>query len=194
VLWHVLYSWLRPMKDLWNVNKFYYANKLLPKRELVSLQYQSFKQLFIVCHETWWMRGGGGGKGKSISSKHFYRLNYCSNYPCLPRVYIIIIQRWQLWTHLLCRIWGSHGGEHEVAVFCHLCNVGKLLPDYTALQPRRQPSSYIFRGCHGLPTQYLAWDALKCAIRGQYHRLQKYWYLGAEWTCYWTSKYCILKL
>jgi hypothetical protein len=24
----------------------------------------------------------------------------------------------------------------------HLWNVGKLLPDYTALQPRRQPSSY----------------------------------------------------
>jgi hypothetical protein len=24
-----------------------------------------------------------------------------------------------------------------------LCNVGKLLPDYTAQQPRRQPSSYV---------------------------------------------------
>jgi hypothetical protein len=26
----------------------------------------------------------------------------------------------------------------------HLCNVGKLLPDYTAQQPRRQPSSECF--------------------------------------------------
>jgi hypothetical protein len=35
----------------------------------------------------------------------------------------------------------------KVAVFwvvapCSLAEVGKLLPDYTALQPRRQPSSY----------------------------------------------------
>jgi hypothetical protein len=39
----------------------------------------------------------------------------------------------------------------KMAVFCHhgddggskyFCNFGKLLPDYTALQPRRQPSSY----------------------------------------------------
>jgi hypothetical protein len=52
-------------------------------------------------------------------------------------------------SYLLSRIWGSHGGWYDMS---HrpddggskvLWNVGKLLPDYTALQPRRQPSSYL---------------------------------------------------
>jgi hypothetical protein len=46
----------------------------------------------------------------------------------------------------LCRIWSSHGSEYEDdhrpddGGSKDLWNVGKLLPDYTALQPRRQPS------------------------------------------------------
>jgi hypothetical protein len=46
----------------------------------------------------------------------------------------------------LCKIWGSHGGEYEDCD-CpddggskDLWNAGKLLPDYTVLQPRRQQS------------------------------------------------------
>jgi hypothetical protein len=56
---------------------------------------------------------------------------------------------------ILSRIWGSHGSEYEDGCLLGLLsihrpddggskdlwNVGKLLPDYTALQPRRQPSS-----------------------------------------------------
>jgi hypothetical protein len=42
-------------------------------------------------------------------------------------------------------IWGSHGGEYEDRPndggSKDLWNVGKLLPDYTVLQPRRQQSS-----------------------------------------------------
>jgi hypothetical protein len=47
----------------------------------------------------------------------------------------------------LSRIWGSYGGEYEDGDrpddggSKDLWNDGKLLPDYTALQPRRQPSS-----------------------------------------------------
>jgi hypothetical protein len=52
----------------------------------------------------------------------------------------------------ISEIWGSHGGEYEDGCLLvdecpddggskHLWNVGKLLPDYTAQQPRRQPSS-----------------------------------------------------
>jgi hypothetical protein len=56
---------------------------------------------------------------------------------------------------MLSRIWGSHGGEYEDGCLLgddlgdhrpddggskDLWNVGKLLPDYTALQPRTQPS------------------------------------------------------
>jgi hypothetical protein len=37
-------------------------------------------------------------------------------------------------TNEIRRIWGSHGGEYEDGV-------GKLLRDYTVLQPRKQPSS-----------------------------------------------------
>jgi hypothetical protein len=44
------------------------------------------------------------------------------------------------------RIWGSHGGEYQGdrpddGGSKDLWNVGKLLPDYTVLQPRRQQSS-----------------------------------------------------
>jgi hypothetical protein len=44
------------------------------------------------------------------------------------------------------RIWGSHGGDYEGdrpddGGSKDLWNVGKLLPDYTVLQPRRQQSS-----------------------------------------------------
>jgi hypothetical protein len=51
----------------------------------------------------------------------------------------------------ISKIWGSHGGEYEDGCLLgdrpddggskDLWNVGKLLPDYTVLQPRRQPSS-----------------------------------------------------
>jgi hypothetical protein len=63
-----------------------------------------------------------------------------------------------LWPHLKClvptwiilsRNWGSHGGDYEDSCLRRdnggskdLWNFVKLLPDYTALQPRRQPSSY----------------------------------------------------
>jgi hypothetical protein len=50
-------------------------------------------------------------------------------------------------TTISCRIWGSHGGEYEDC--CLLGNAGKLLPDYTALQPRRQQSSFISFLCIG---------------------------------------------
>jgi hypothetical protein len=68
----------------------------------------------------------------------------------------------------LSRIWGSHGDEYEdgcllgcSAVITHrpdnggskvLWNVGKLLPGYTALQTRRQPSSLrpLFFKCFNL--------------------------------------------
>jgi hypothetical protein len=53
----------------------------------------------------------------------------------------------------LSRIRGSHGGEYEDRWRCpddggskDLWNVGKLLPDYTVLQPRRQQSRIKFFG------------------------------------------------
>jgi hypothetical protein len=44
-------------------------------------------------------------------------------------------------------IWGSHGGEYElIALMMETASisiiVGKILPDHTAQQPRRQPASY----------------------------------------------------
>lgn len=38
-------------------------------------------------------------------------------------------------------IWGSHCGESRRSLHCCLWNVGKRLPDYAALQPKRLPSS-----------------------------------------------------
>jgi hypothetical protein len=60
-----------------------------------------------------------------------------------------MIKAHKIW---LSRIWGSHGGEYEDCCLLgcdrpedggskDLWNVGKLLPDYTVLQPRRQQSS-----------------------------------------------------
>jgi hypothetical protein len=50
---------------------------------------------------------------------------------------------------MLWEIWGSHGGEEDDRPddggSKHLWNVGKLTPDHTAQQPRRQ-LSYI-RSC-----------------------------------------------
>jgi hypothetical protein len=51
------------------------------------------------------------------------------------------------WTQIIpSRIWGSHGCEHGDSPgdggSKDLWNVGKLLPDYTALQPIRRPSSW----------------------------------------------------
>jgi hypothetical protein len=60
-----------------------------------------------------------------------------------------------LHAHLNSRIWDFHGGEYEYDCLLgcsdrpedgdnkDLWNVGKLLPGYTALQPRIQPSSHI---------------------------------------------------
>jgi hypothetical protein len=40
-------------------------------------------------------------------------------------------------------ILGSHGSDHpDDGGSKYLWNISKHLPDYTALQPRRQPSSY----------------------------------------------------
>jgi hypothetical protein len=40
--------------------------------------------------------------------------------------------------------WSLVEGDHpDYGVSKHLWNVGKLLPDYTAQQPRRQQSSYL---------------------------------------------------
>jgi hypothetical protein len=77
----------------------------------------------------------------------------------------------------LNKLVGAHGGEYEDAVIwvvapCsleevyrrgaygpqppddggsnHLCNVGKLLPDYTAQHPRRQSSSSYYKHCYVL--------------------------------------------
>jgi hypothetical protein len=47
------------------------------------------------------------------------------------------------WIYSHCRIWGSNGGDYpNDGGSKYLWNFGKLLPDYTAQQPRRQPSSY----------------------------------------------------
>jgi hypothetical protein len=43
-------------------------------------------------------------------------------------------------------IWGSHGGEYEdgpdIGGSTDLWNVGKLIPVYTALEPKRLPPTY----------------------------------------------------
>jgi hypothetical protein len=54
-----------------------------------------------------------------------------------PFIYLVLVRQYRSddW-FINSRIWGSHGGEYEDGR-------SKLLPDYTALQPRRQPSSII---------------------------------------------------
>jgi hypothetical protein len=60
-----------------------------------------------------------------------------------------------------------------------LWNVGKLLPDYRALQPRRQPSSYSppWEPQILLIVMLLFWVLVSCRLIGRYQRFGETYYL-----------------